>query len=151
MPYSSPIPPHTDAVRAAVIHCSDGRYTQHCADFVHNELGHPAADLIALPGGPACMAGHPANFVASDRIAEELKFLVDAHELTRVILIAHQGCGLYAAATGLGDSLIEGQQKADLSEAARRIRDVTGVPDVEAWFLRIGDDGGIGFEEFGLV
>ena len=106
--------------------------------------------MIAMPGGPACLAGHPATYVSSDRIAEELNFLVEAHELNRVILIAHQGCGLYAKATGLGDSLLEGQQKADLAEAARHIREVTGIEDVDAWFLRIVD-GRIVFEEFTLI
>jgi hypothetical protein len=150
MPYSSPIPKPSDTVRAAVVHCSDGRYVAHCSDFVHDGLGIDQWDLIALPGGPASLIEHAASQVDGDRVAGELKFLADAHGLQRVVMIAHQGCGLYAAAMDLPDNLLEGQQRTDLAQAAAQIRNTTGIDAVEAWFLRIAD-GEISFEEVPLV
>lgn len=150
MPYRSPIPLPSDEVRAAAIHCSDGRYTHHCADFVREGLGIPHADLIVLPGGPACLTEHPQSCVDAAAALDELRFLTQAHGLHRVVLIAHQGCGLYAAATQLPDALLEGPQRVDLAQAAGRIRQIDGIETVEGWFLRIVD-GKASFEPVPLV
>ena len=73
-------------LRDAVIHSSDGRVGRHVDDFLSNGLGLTNYDRVALPGGPACFAGHPAAHVQQANVVEELRFLVEAHELERVVL-----------------------------------------------------------------
>ena len=47
---------------AAAVYCSDGRYGEHMDDFLHNCLGLPRYDRVAIPGGAgkvtlACHSG----------------------------------------------------------------------------------------------
>lgn len=150
MTYQSPLPYEPRRLRAAAIYCSDGRVGEHFDDFLHNGLGLPHYDRVALPGGPACLAGHPGAHVEQDGVARELRFLVEAHELQRVVLIAHQGCAFYRVQFGLPDGLLEGQQRADLALAAAKVRDITGIPRVDGWFLRL-TEGRVSFEPVPLV
>lgn len=151
MSYSCAIPYESRRLHAAAIYCSDGRVGEHFDDFLANGLHLPHYDRVALPGGAACLAGHTAAFVQQASVAEELKFLVDVHELERVVLIAHQGCGFYRASLKLPDGLLEGQQRTDLAAAARTVREVTGIERVEGWFLRIDDAQAVSFEPVPLV
>lgn len=151
MTYSSSIPYIVHRLRAAAIYCSDGRVGAHFDDFLQTGLDLPHYDRVALPGGAACLADHDAAHVQQASVAEELKFLVEVHELERVVLIAHQGCGFYKAALKLPDGLLEGQQRSDLATAARAVRDLTGIDKVEGWFLRVSDDGAVSFEPVPLV
>ncbi len=152
MTYSSPLRYQPRRLHAAAIYCSDGRVGEHFDDFLAHGLDLPHYDRVALPGGAACLAGHPAAFVQQASVAEELRFLVEVHELQRVVLVAHQGCGFYRASLKLPDGLLEGQQRTDLAAAARTIRAVTGITDVEAWFLRVADDdASVTFESVPLV
>ncbi len=150
MSYASPFPYEARRLHAAAIYCSDGRVGEHFDDFLQNSLDLPHYDRVALPGGSACLAGHPAAFVQQASVAEELRFLVEVHELERVVLIAHQGCGFYRAALQLPDGLLEGQQRTDLAAAARTVRQITGLEDVEGWFLRVTDTA-VTFESVPLV
>src|SRR6202042_3386025 len=87
--YTSDIPFDHDRIGAAAVYCSDGRYGDQMDDFLHLSLGLPRYDRVAIPGGAASLAHHPR---ALDR---QLRFLVEAHALTRVVMIAHQDCGFY--------------------------------------------------------
>ena len=135
--YRSPLPWLAPRLRAAAMYCSDGRVGEHFDDFLQNGLNLPRYDRIALPGGCACLAGHPGANVEAEGVAKELHFLVEAHELERVVLIAHQGCAYYGLGLALPAEQIEPQQRTDLRFAANRIRELTGIARIEGWFLRI--------------
>jgi hypothetical protein len=46
--------PFTEArIRAASIYCSDGRFGEQIDEFLHQGLGLPRYDRLAVPGGPA--------------------------------------------------------------------------------------------------
>jgi hypothetical protein len=50
--------PFTEArIRAASIYCSDGRFGEQIDEFLHQGLGLPRYDRLAVPGGPACFTG----------------------------------------------------------------------------------------------
>ena len=150
--YNSPLPYIVHRLHVAAIYCSDGRVGKHFDDFLQAGLNLPHYDRVALPGGAACLADHAAAHVQQASVAEELKFLVEVHELERVVLIAHQGCGFYRAALGLPDGLLEGQQRMDLAAAARTVRTITGIDRVEGWFLRVDErHGTVSFEPVPLV
>src|SRR5947199_10332109 len=44
-------------IRAAAIYCSDGRFGEQMDEFLHEGLGLPRYDRLAVPGGPACLSG----------------------------------------------------------------------------------------------
>lgn len=144
-PYESRLPYERARIHAAAIYCSDGRIGEHFDDFLHNGLNLPRYDRVALPGGPACLAGHPQAHLEEQGVVDELKFLVEVHGLKRVVLIAHQGCAFYSARLELKDRRMELVQKADLVRAAAFVQRVTAVSTVEAYFARF-DESRVRFE-----
>ncbi len=143
--YESRNPYDQQRIHAAAIYCSDGRIGEHFDDFLTNGLSLPRYDRVALPGGPACIAGHPQAHLEEKGIMDELNFLVEVHKLKRVILIAHQGCAFYGTRLELKEPRLELVQRADLVRAAAFVQRVTGLDAIEAYFARLGD-GRIRFE-----
>ena len=136
MIYESPISYEKSRIHAAAIYCSDGRVGEHFDDFLQQGLGLPRYDRVALPGGPACLAGHTEAHLEEQGVVDELKFLVEAHALERIVLIAHEGCAFYALRLGLPTSFVEHQQMIDLVKASRFIQRVTPIRQVDAFILR---------------
>jgi hypothetical protein len=138
--YESRVPYERARIRAAAIYCSDGRVGEHFDDFLQNGLGLPRYDRVALPGGPACLAGHPQAHLEEQGVVDELQFLVEVHGLKRIVLIAHEGCAFYASRLELKDRRLELVQRADLVRAAAFVARVTSLSQVEAYFARHVDD-----------
>ncbi len=138
-PYESTLPYETARLHAAAIYCSDGRVGEHFDDFLHKGLALPRYDRVALPGGPACLAGHPQAHLEEQGVVDVLKFLVEAHGLKRVVLIAHQACAFYEARLELDGRRLELVQRADLVRAAAFVRRVAGIDAVEGYFARLAE------------
>src|SRR5262245_45082772 len=105
--YESPVTYERARIHAAAIYCSDGRIGEHFDDFLQSGLGLPRYDRVALPGGPACLAGHPQAHLEEQGVVDELKFLVEVHGLKRIVLIAHEGCAFYGTRLELKDRRME--------------------------------------------
>src|SRR6185369_10887311 len=88
--YLSPYPFDANRIRAAAVYCSDGRYGEHFDDLLQNALQLPRYDRLAVPGGAACLAGHFHAYREEEGVAEQLRFLVQIHDVRRIVLIAHQ-------------------------------------------------------------
>lgn len=145
MTYVSPIRYERARIHAAAVYCSDGRVGEHFDDFLQNGLSLPRYDRVSLPGGPACLAGHPQAHLEEQGVVDELRFLVEVHKLKRLVLIAHQGCAFYATRLELTEPRLELVQKADLVRAAAYVHRVTSLDAVEAYFARM-TDGRVRFE-----
>ncbi len=139
-PYESRVPYEHSRIHAAAIYCSDGRVGEHFDDFLQNGLKLPRYDRVALPGGPACLAGHPQAHVEEQGVVDELKFLAEVHHLKRVILIAHEGCAFYVTRLGLHDRRLELVQRADLVRATAFVARVTELKNIDAFFARRVED-----------
>lgn len=139
-PYESRLPYEKSRIHAGAIYCSDGRIGEHFDDFLQNGLGLPRYDRVALPGGPACLAGHPQAHVEQQGVVDELQFLVEVHGLRRIVLIAHEGCAFYATRLELRDRRLELVQQADLVRAAAFVGRVTGIAQIDAFFARRAED-----------
>ncbi|GMV27223.1 MAG: hypothetical protein AMXMBFR58_32540 [Phycisphaerae bacterium] len=135
--YESRLPYERSRIHAAAIYCSDGRIGEHFDDFLHNGLGLPRYDRVALPGGPACLAGHPQAHLEEQGVVDELKFLVEVHGLKRIVLIAHEGCAFYGTRLELKDRRLELVQRADLVRASAFVHRVTGIDRLDAFFARL--------------
>ena len=139
-PYESRIPYDQARIHAGAIYCSDGRMGEHFDDFLQNGLGLPRYDRVALPGGPACLAGHAQAHLEEQGVIDELKFLVEVHGLKRIVLIAHENCAFYATRLELRERRMELVQRADLVRAAAYVVRVTGLARVDAFFARRVED-----------
>jgi hypothetical protein len=146
MLYDSPYPYEKSRIQAAALYCSDGRVGAHFDDFLHNGLSLPRYDRVSLPGGPACLAGHPQAHLEEQGVVDELKFLLEVHGVKRVVLLAHQGCAFYATRLELTEPRLELVQRADLVRAAAYVHRVTGIDTIDAYFARLVD-GRVRFEQ----
>jgi hypothetical protein len=120
-------------IHAAAIYCSDGRYGEQFDDFLHNELKLPRYDRVAVPGGPGCLAGHFVAYRDEDVLVAQLEFLIRAHDLGRVILIAHEGCVFYLDRLSVPPEELAERQRADLGKAAARLWRIRPSLAVEAY------------------
>ncbi len=136
-PFESRLTYERARIHAAAIYCSDGRIGDHFDEFLQEGLGLPRYDRVALPGGPACLAGHPQAHLEEQGVVDELKFLVEVHGLRRIVLIAHQGCAFYATRLDLREPRLELVQRADLVRATAFVHRVTGLEAIEAYFARL--------------
>jgi hypothetical protein len=134
--YESRHPYDEARIGAAAIYCSDGRVGAHFDDFLQGGLELPRYDRVALPGGAACLAGHPEAHLEEQGVIDELHFLVEAHGLQRVVLVAHENCAFYAVRLRLAGRQMELVQRADLVRAAAFVRRVTGLERVEGYYAR---------------
>lgn len=138
--YESSIRYEASRIHAAALYCSDGRVGEHFDDFLQNGLNLPRYDRVSLPGGPACLAGHPQANLEEKGVIDELHFLVEVHKLRRIILIAHQSCAFYSTRLELKEPRLELVQRADLVRAAAYVHRVTGIENITAYFARLKDD-----------
>jgi hypothetical protein len=123
-------------MHAAAVYCSDGRIGEHFDDFLQNGLGLPRYDRVALPGGPACLAGYDEAKVEQVGIVDELRFLIEAHKLSRIVLIQHEACAFYTARLRVNEKQLELLQRADLVRATYFLRHVTSLDRIDAYFAR---------------
>ncbi len=79
-----------------VVHCSDHRLQAAFHEFLNHKLNlGENYDLLVLPGGPQCLT--LVEYLPKFSWAgwKWLRFLVDSHDLKRLILIQHQDCAWY--------------------------------------------------------
>jgi hypothetical protein len=139
--YVSRLPYVKERIYAAAMYCSDGRVGEHFDDFMSDGLKLPRYDRLALPGGPACLAGYTEARLEEEGVIDELRFLVTAHKLTRIVLIQHEGCAFYQNRLKVREQSIEQLQKADLVRAAYTIRHWVKLEQIEGYYLRRTDEG----------
>jgi len=78
------------------VHCSDHRFQGALREFLDQTLGLKANyDVLVVPGGPQCLAETPYLPKFGWVSRKWFRFLIEAHSLQRVILIAHQDCRWY--------------------------------------------------------
>jgi len=120
--YESSIPYEAARIHAAAIYCSDGRVGEQIDEFLHQGLGLPRYDRLAIPGGPARLSGSLATFLEGRALEEDLRFLIRVHDLRQVVLIAHDSCAYYRDWLGVPESSVAKKQREDLEKAARAVR-----------------------------
>lgn len=143
--FRSSIPFTPERIGAAAIYCSDGRYNEQFDEFLHQQLGLPRYDRVVVPGGAACLAGDISAWRDEEAVAEQLRFLIVSHQLDRVVLIAHKGCGFYLKRLHVPEGKVRERQIEDLAKAAERIRLLASRVRVEGYVAGV-EDGVVTFE-----
>jgi hypothetical protein len=120
---------NSERIGAVVLYCSDGRWGEAFDEFCHRRLLIPRYDRWAVPGGPVCLLPRHSGDSFCRGVWEQLDFLVCAHELRRVVLIAHYGCAYYAELLRRESDDCLPAQVEDLQTAAEALH---------AWFQGVG-------------
>ena len=144
-PIRSSIPFDANRIGAAAVYCSDGRFGEQVDELLFQALKLPRYDRLAVPGGAACLAGHFAAYREEEGVSEQLRFLVNVHEIRRVVLIAHEACAYYTEWLHVPPTQLESRQREDLSKAIRHVQRFGIDLDVSAYFARRQGDG-VAFE-----
>src|SRR4029077_4901239 len=84
-----------ERIGAVALYCSDGRWGEAFDEFCQKHLGIPRYDRWAVPGGPAWLlpTGEQTGFLQAAKL--QVEFLVNVHNLERIVLITHYGCAYY--------------------------------------------------------
>ena len=126
-------------IRAASIYCSDGRFGEQMDEFLHQGLGLPRYDRLAVPGGPACLSGALTVFWESHSAERQLDFLCHVHKLERLIMIAHEGCAFYLEWLKVKPEEFAARQLDDVKRAATRVTQSQPKLKIDAYLARRQD------------
>lgn len=148
----SPDRPHT-----LVIACSDGRLQEQTDDFLHNHLGLKGFDRFYVPGGGGALASSGRDFLRATQLRHECAYLIELHEISRVILLFHGPSPTGPAQAVCADykrkmpwaspGMLRDQQKRDAADLIQRRDEWAGKSDVVAYLCEIDASHDIAFAE----
>jgi len=75
--------------RTMVVACSDGRLQSATDDFLLSELGLAEFDRLYVPGGGGALSASDRDLFRAQQLRGECRYLVELHEVQRVILLFH--------------------------------------------------------------
>ena len=78
------------------------------------------------------MVDHFTTYREGDAVAAQLEFLIDVHQLRRVVLIAQQGCAFYTDRLRISPIAVTEKQREDLAKAVERVKQLGRQVVVEA-------------------
>lgn len=123
---------------ALAVWCSDGRFTKAVEDLLRGD-GKTRFDTLTLPGGPALFTGRSASPSDLDTMTTSAEFLISAHKVTHVVLIAHENCGYYRRLMGPAakESEIKARQEADILRAEVALMRLHPGLQVDGWYATV--------------
>lgn len=131
---------------ALAMYCSDGRFTNHVEELLQS-LGYDRLDTLTIPGGPAHLSPSTATASESQLIGDAASFLIAAHHVSHVVLLAHDHCGHYAHRFfGLDEVAMRQKQEEDLRAAKQTLINAHPGLDVRTFFAT-PDGGHVRFDE----
>jgi hypothetical protein len=144
--FTSTAPFEPERVHAVAIYCSDGRFGDAVDEFLHDHLGLPNYDRLAIAGGPAWLTYRSSvGLLQYGFVREQLDFMVQQHGLQQAVLIAHHGCAHYLRrSAGDAESALPIQIQ-DLRDAAAMLRGWHPSLRIETFLARVVD-GRVQFE-----
>lgn len=127
---------HPDAL---AVYCSDGRFTEAVEELLAS-LGDKRIDTLTIPGGAALLHLWSAGHTEAETVRRAASFLIEAHRIERVVLVAHAGCGYYRHRYPTLDELATAErQTLDLQRAAEWLVGRHRGIHVAAYFARPQD------------
>ena len=107
---------------ALAVYCSDGRFTQSVEELL-GALGHDRLDTLTIPGGPALLDLTSSSMGALEALRSAATFLIKGHGISRVVLLAHAGCGYYKSRFPYeSPEAMHRRQLSDLGRAAKWVK-----------------------------
>lgn len=145
MTFDSRVPFAAEHPTSLAVYCSDGRFTESVEDLLKH-LGHPRLDTLTIPGGAALLELTSASASGAETVRQSVSFLITAHHISEVVLVAHAGCGYYKSRLPYDSpASLERRQLSDLRTAAKWLTQEHGKLRVHRFFAR-PDAGHVRFE-----
>src|SRR5688500_9406803 len=151
----TPDRPHT-----LVIACSDGRLQEQTDEFLHRKLFLTQFDRFYIPGGGGALASSGRDFIRAQQLRRECAYLIQLHEVSRVILMFHGPaedgpadavCADYRRKLSWASpALVADRQRVDALELIDISREWAGDADVSAYLCEVGRDHGTSFRPMQL-
>lgn len=118
--------------------CSDGRFTKAVEDLLRGD-GRARFDTLTLPGGPALFTGRSASPSDLDTMTTSAEFLISAHKVEHIVLIAHENCGYYRRLLGPAatDATIRARQEEDIRRATAELRRLRPALQIEGRYAGV--------------
>jgi hypothetical protein len=135
--------PHT-----LVVACSDGRLQEATDAFLSHELELAHFDRFYMPGGGGALASSGRDFIRAQQLRKECAYLVELHEITRIILLFHGPtengppeaiCADYRRKLPWASpALVRDRQRLDAAELITRHTEWAGVAEGRAYRCEVG-------------
>jgi len=148
----TPDRPHT-----LVVACSDGRLQEQTDAFLHQTLKLAGFDRFYVPGGGGALASSGRDFLRSRELRRECAYLIQLHEIARVILLFHGPsesgppeaiCADYRRKLQFAaPSYVAERQRLDAVELIEIRATWAGNADVAAYRCEVGRSGDVRFVE----
>jgi hypothetical protein len=130
-----------------VVACSDGRLQEQTDEFLHQNLGLAGFDRFYVPGGGGALASSGRDFLRASQLRRECSYLIELHEISRVILLfhgpsasgpAHAVCADYKRKLPWASpEMLSDQQRRDAVELIERRDEWAGNAEVVAYRCEI--------------
>ncbi len=131
---------------ALAMYCSDGRFTNAVEELL-GFLGYERLDTLTIPGGPAHLSPATATASETQLIGDAASFLISAHHVSHVVLLAHDHCAHYRQRfASLDDRAMRQKQEDDLRAAQKTLISAHPGLDVRTFFAT-PDAGRVRFDE----
>ena len=123
--------------------CSDPRFVEATQEFIRSAIGVRKFDPLFEPGGPAIfLLAYSIFFVTRP----QGQLLHQAHDIRRVVGIAHYDCRFYLAKhPNLTPEKLRERQTRDLQEFKSEIARITPAATVELYYAHPNAEGRIEF------
>ena len=146
----TPERPHT-----LVVACSDGRLQEATDEFLGRELGLTQFDRFYVPGGGGALAASGRDFIRAQQLRRECAYLIELHNVTRVVLLFH-GPGVNGPAAAMcadyrrkmpwaSPDIVRARQVQDSAELVERRSEWAGEAKVVSVACDVLQDGRIQF------
>ncbi len=129
-----------DRPNVLVVACSDGRLQEMTDDFLSRDLGISRYDRFYAPGGAGALASSGRDFSRARQMRQECRYLIDLHQIARVILLFHGPSTEGPAAAVCADyrrklpyasiETLRGRQDEDAHELAKDAHEFAGEASV---------------------
>jgi hypothetical protein len=136
-----------------VVACSDGRLQEATDAFLAAALGVRHYDRLYVPGGAGGLSSSGREFMRAREVRRECRFLVEAHQVERLILLFHgpavdgpplSVCADYLRKQPLARAeQIRAQQEADMGELLEHRDEFAGEARVAVYRFEVAASGGL--------
>ena len=155
MPNAPPIRWTPTRPSAMVIACSDGRLQHATDDFLSREFQLTQYDRFYVPGGGGALASSGTDDDRAQRMRTECRYLVDLHNVRRVILLFHGPAASGRIESACADyrrklpwaplAELRAQQETDAAELLSRRREWAADAAVLVYRCEVDSAGGLAF------
>lgn len=144
-----------DRPSTLVVACSDGRLQHATDEFLARNLGVTRYDRFYVPGGAGALAASGRDFLRAQQVRREVRYLVELHAVSRIVLLFHGPTANGPIAAACADyrrklpwasvTELRSRQTQDAAELDLRREEWAGTAEVSMYRCEVDETGRIRF------